>query len=158
MIPARFLLPISAALLLNLPAFADVVVSGRVVDENNAAVGGARLSFRLSANAALGETAQSVTAPTGNFELHLPAAGQYLVNVQHDGYFQLRDRRIDVTEGGHELTLVVNHVREVFQALEVDDAPPPIDIDKTNAEQRLSGPEVMNVPVPGTQTLRNSLK
>ena len=155
MLRARFLFLIAIGLLVIPLARAEVLVSGRVLDENNAAVGGARVSFRLSGSL---QSAQSVTTPTGRFELRLPGDGEYLVNVQHDGYFQLRDRRLEVSGQNHELTLVVNHVREVFQKLEVDDAPPPIDIDKTSSEQRLSGPEVMNIPVQSAHTLRNSIR
>ena len=155
MLRARFLFLIAIGLLLIPLARAEVLVSGRVLDENNAAVGGARVSFRISGSL---QSAQSVTTPTGRFELRLPGDGEYLVNVQHDGYFQLRDRRLEVSGQNHELTLVVNHVREVFQKLEVDDAPPPIDIDKTSSEQRLSGPEVMNIPVQSAHTLRNSIR
>jgi outer membrane receptor for ferrienterochelin and colicin len=161
-VQARFLLLIGIGLLLIPLARAEVLVSGKVVDENNAAVGGARIAFRPAGSATAVESGQTVTSPTGKFELRLPNAGEYLVNVQHDGYFQLRDRRVEVSgqtpEVSREVVLVVNHVREVFQALDVDDSPPPIDADRTSFEQRLSGPEIMNVPVASTATLRNSLK
>src|SRR4051812_8401730 len=158
MLPARFGLLILAGLLLISSAQADVIVSGRVVDENNAPVGSARISVRPADAKASGDLVQSVTAPTGTFEFHLPAAGEYLVNFQRDGYFQLRDHRVEVSASAHEVTLLVNHVREVFQTVDVDDTPPPIDIDRTSSEQRLTGPEIMNVPVAGTHTLRNSMK
>ena len=135
-------------------SWAEVIVNGRVLDENNAAVGGARVTFR----AATFEAGPFLTAPNGRFELRLPGDGDYLVNVQHDGYFQLHDRHLQVSDQNHELTLVVNHVREVFQALDVDAAPPAIDIDKTNSEQRLNGAEVMNVPVQSTHSLRNAIR
>ncbi|MEO8130938.1 MAG: carboxypeptidase-like regulatory domain-containing protein, partial [Bryobacteraceae bacterium] len=155
MFSARLLFLIPLTFLWTPCVEAEVLVSGRVLDENSAPVGGARVTFHNTGSAA---NEQSVTSPNGKFELPLPNTGAYLVSVQHDGYFQLRDRRLEVSDQNHEVTLVVNHVREVFQALNVNDAPPPIDIDKTSSEQRLSGPEVMNVPVQSTHTLRNSIR
>jgi hypothetical protein len=52
----------------------------------------------------------------GDFILTLPDAGDYLVSVQREGYYELKDRPIHV-EGPQETTLVVNSVREVFQAI-----------------------------------------
>ncbi len=146
---------IAIGLLLIPLASAETLVSGRVLDENNAAVGGARVTIHASGSP---ESNQSVTAPNGRFEVRLSGDGSYLVNVQHDGYFQLRDRPLQVFGERGDLTLVLNHVREVFQSLDVDDAPPAIDVDKTSAGQRLSGPEVMNVPVQSAHTLRNSFR
>ena len=154
MFSARSLVLIPILLLGESISQAEILVSGRVLDENNAAVGGARVAFRVGSS----ESVQTVTTPTGRFELRLPTGGGYIVNVQHDGYFQLRDHRVEVSDQNNEVTLLLNHVRELFQALNVNDAPPPIDIDKTNSEQRLSGPEVMNVPVQSTHTLRNSIR
>ena len=129
-----------------------------MVDENSAAVGDARVAFKPAANSASAAVIHTVACPTGAFEVRLPDAGDYVVNVQRDSYFQLRDYPVKVSGQNHTVTLVINHVREVFQTLDVNDAPPPIDFDRTNAEQRLTGPEIMNIPVPSTHSLRNSLK
>ena len=67
-------------------SWAEVNVSGRVLDENNAAVGGARVTFRI----ATVEAAQSLTAPNGRFELRLPGDGDYLVNVRSPGACRAR--------------------------------------------------------------------
>lgn len=156
--PSRFLLLIEFVVLLASLGRAEVTVSGRVVDENSAAVGDARVAFKPAGTSSPATAIQTVSGPTGAFEIHLPETGDYLVNVQHDAYFQLRDHPVQVSGQSHTVTLVINHVREVFQTLDVDAAPPPIDFDRTNAEQRLTGPEIMNIPVPSTHSLRNSLK
>ena len=155
--PARFLVSLEALLLLSSLAHAELGVSGRVVDENGAAVGDARISFK-PAGSLDAPALRAISNPTGAFEARLPDAGDYLISVQHDAFFQLRDHHAQISNESRTVTLVINHVREVFQKLEVDDAPPPIDFDRTKAEQRLTGPEIMNVPVPSTHSLRNSMK
>ncbi len=157
-VPVRSWLLIEIILLMALLAQADVLVGGRVVNENNAAVGGARVAFRPVDSPPSAAAVQSVSDPTGSFSLRVPATGGYLVNVQHDGYFQLLDHRVQVSSQNNDLTLVINYVREVFQAVDVNDSPPPIDLDRTSSEQRLTGQEIMDIPVPSTHSLRNAIK
>ena len=98
-----------------------------------------------------------VTAdPTGAFSLLLPAPGDYIVDVQREGYFELRDHRVHL-EAGHELTLVLNHLREVFQTVDVNERPSPASLDQAAEQQRLSGTEINDVPYPGSHSLRNAL-
>ena len=97
---------------------ATATLYGRVVDEHEAPVHAALVAVRAAGAAATGSPANSwgaQTDPTGAFTVDLPAAGDYLVSVEREGYYALKDRKVHV-EGAQELTLVINIVREVFQS------------------------------------------
>jgi len=93
-------LPLAAAFalagLLTAPlpaARSDAVLSGQVVDEDGAPVGGAKVTLR-TAGASGAPLLQTTTDPAGRFLARLPAAGTYLLDVQHQGFFELRDRSV----------------------------------------------------------------
>jgi hypothetical protein len=135
-------------------AHAQVVLSGRVVDENEAPVANAHVRVHK------GEPAprETFTGPTGAFRIPLSEPGDYLVSVECPGYFRLTDRPAHVEKGESELTLVLSPEREVFQSVEVGDAPSLVDPARTDNEQRLTGTEVNNIPYPSSNSLRNALK
>ncbi len=126
---------------------ADVVLNGHVVDENNAPVAGAHVT-------AGPEEAQ--TDPDGAFHITLPAAGEYQVSVEREGYYALKDRVLRV-ETNQEVTLVINTVREVFQSQNVNEETSPVDIDQSQNEERLTGTEINAVPYANSHSLRSSL-
>lgn len=126
-----------------------------MVEENEAPVAGAQITVRATAASARGWQAHS--DPTGAFAVMLPAPGDYLVNVQRDGYYELKDRPVHL-EGVLEVTFVVSTVREVFQSLDVNEQPSPLDLAETRNEQRLNGTEINNVAYPASHSLRNSMK
>jgi hypothetical protein len=128
----------------------DVIVHGRVVDENAAPVPGARVTLRPG-------PIETQSGPTGTFTVTLSAPGHYVIHVDRDGYYELKDQTVEV-EGSREITLVINTVREVFQSMDVNERPSPIDLAQTQKEERLSGTIVNDIPYPASHSLRNSMK
>ena len=128
----------------------ELRLSGRVVDENDAPVAGARITVRPTGQQALSD-------PTGAFHITLPSPGDYLVNVQREGYYELKDHAVQV-QASQEVMLVVNTVREVFQTVNVNEQPSPVDLAQTRHEERLSGTEINDVPYPSSHSLRNSMR
>ena len=61
-------------------------------------------------------------------------------------------------EGPQETTLVVNSVREVFQAIDVGGEPSPVDLAGMQKEERLSGTDVNAVPYPASHSLQNATR
>lgn len=101
------------------PAIAwDLTLQGRVVDENDVPVRGARVRVRPAAGPARAYEAQ--TDRTGVFAVALPQFGDVLIAVERDDYYALKDQPAPI-EGPHELQLVVNRVREVFQSANVNE-------------------------------------
>jgi hypothetical protein len=135
-------------------AGAQVRLSGRVVDEIGAPVGGARVRAVQDGAAPL----VTSTAPSGDFHLSLLHAGPVLLSVEQSGYFQLKDRSVDVGPDGAEVTLVLNPQRDLFQSVTVGEPPSPVDPAETQRQDHLSGADINDVPYPATQSLRNAMK
>jgi len=123
-----------------------VTLHGRVVDENDAPVRDARVSAASS---------QAQTDPNGRFSLNLPAPGDYLVSVERQGYYALKDHGVHV-EGSTDVTFAINSVREVFQSENVNAETSPLDVDQAQNQEHLTGTEVNNVPYSSSHSLRKS--
>ena len=138
---------------------AEISLTGRVVDEDGAPVGGTRISLRPAGEPdTTAQTIQTVANPIGAFSVRLPAAGSYLVSAEREGYFPLKNLSLQVAEGANEAHLVLNHVRELFESVNVASSVSPIDLDRPSAERELNKVQIMNVPYPSTHDLRNAIK
>ena len=140
---------------------AEVSLHGRVVDENDAPVQAARVSVRPPATAGAAASApaapwEAQTGPTGAFTLTLPGTGDFLVSVECQGYYALKDRAVHL-EAAPELTLVIASVREVFQSENVNAETSPVDMGQAQSREDLSGTEVNDLPYQNSHSLRNSL-
>lgn len=142
-----------AALAAVLGASAQVTLTGRVVDQNDAPVANARVSAHRGPEIPV----VTYSGPSGGFELRLPAPDNYLIDVDRTGYFALKDRSVQVATPASEITLVINEQEEVFQSITVGTQPSPIDPEQTQREQRLSGTEINDVPFSAAHSLRSSM-
>ena len=133
---------------------ASVTLHGRVVNEDGAPVAGANVRMRPASEPASAGTAES--DPTGAFTITLPAPGDYLITVERDGFYPLKDRALHI-QGAEELTLSVATVREVFQSENVNAETSPVDVGQTHNEEQLTGTEVNNIPYASSHSLRNAL-
>jgi hypothetical protein len=131
---------------------ATVNLTGRVVDENDAPVRAARVTVR-PASAANSQEAR--TNPDGAFEFTLSEPGDFLVSVEREGYYALKDRAVHV-ESTQEVTLVIASVREVFQSENINAETSPVDVDQSQNQERLTGTEVNNMPYANSHSLLNS--
>lgn len=129
---------------------AEVRLKGRVTDESGAAVAGARVEVTPGG--------QAVTDPTGAFALAFAEPADRKVTVQRTGFFELRDRPLRFEEGANEVTLVLNHVREVFSSVDVSASPPALDLASAAPEQQLSGAQILEVPYPTSHNLQSALR
>lgn len=144
------------ALVILLPAArAGVRVNGRILSETNSPVGGARITFTPSPS---GASLGAVSDPTGSFVLSAPAPGWYQVDVDREGFFRLTGRKVELKDGTNELQLTLNRVREETQSVDVTANPGAVDMDRTAPQLTLSGNDLINVPYPSTNTLRNALR
>lgn len=133
---------------------AEVRLSGRVVDENGTAVAGALVTLAAAGPVRL----QAIADATGNFTLRPPAPGDYLISAEREGFFRVENRPLRLGAGPNEITLVMNPVREVFEKVDVAYSPPQIDFERTTPEERLTGTQVLEIPYPSTNTLRNAMR
>lgn len=156
-LPIVAVLALAGLLTAPLPAArSDAVLSGQVIDENGAPVGDAKVTLR-AAGAAGSILLQTTTDPAGRFLAHLPAAGTYLLDVQRQGFFELRDRSVAL-EASTALTFVLSPIREVFQTIDVNGTPSPVDLDLIHREEQLTGTEINDAPFRSSNSLRNALQ
>ncbi len=137
-------------------AGAETWLSGRVTNENDAPLGGAKLVLRLAGKP--GPGIHSYTDPSGNYRVSLPQPGDYLVDVERISHFPLRKQVLHLKEGANEADFTLHRVQEVFESIEVVAAPPPIDMDTTTSQETVTGSQILNIPYPTTNNLRNALR
>jgi hypothetical protein len=147
------------ALAFALPARAsDTTLTGRVIDENDVAVASARITLRSAAPWAQDSTEIRVFSdPIGAFAFRDLAPGAYRIDVEQSGFFALKDRAVDLHEGGNEIVLTLNHIRNTSSTVNVSSTPSSIEPEQTASERRLSGQEIFDVPYPSTHDLRNAM-
>jgi hypothetical protein len=151
----KWALLIGTAILCTPAVRAQVTLTGRVVDEDNAAVPAAQVSLtQAGSNLHL----EAEADPTGKFVFRLDAPGDYLLSAELPGFFRLRDRPVHLADGANEVTLVLNPAREVFDKVDVSYSPPVIDFERTAPEERLTNTELLALPFPSTNTLRNIMR
>ncbi|HLJ15185.1 MAG TPA: TonB-dependent receptor [Bryobacteraceae bacterium] len=148
---------ILACVLCAAAARAQVQLRGEVVSDTNAPLDRASVIIE-SADHAVPVKVQAFTDPTGAFVIELPRPGEYLVDVEHDGYFRLTGRHLTVSQGGNELRLTLNPLREVAQSVDVTASSTAVDIDTAASHESLNGNELLNIPYPTTQNLRNAMR
>jgi outer membrane receptor protein involved in Fe transport len=132
---------------------ADIVVRGRAVDENEAGVAGVPIAARNATN----QVSQATTDPTGGFIMHLPTEGTYFFSAVQPGYLAVKNLAVDVHTNMPEVTLVLNHAKEVLQSVDVSSSPDPVDVERTQSERQLNGLQIMDVPYPSTHSLREAM-
>jgi hypothetical protein len=98
---------VAISILLSTPLFAaDVILRGRVIDENDAPVRGASVKVR-SRTAAIVDPPEGFweaqTDPDGVLAITLPGPGDFVVGVEREGYYALKDQALHL-ESSQELT------------------------------------------------------
>jgi hypothetical protein len=133
---------------------AQVGITGRVVDENGTGVGGVRVELR-------GEEGPPVVAssdPAGNFRAVLPGAGAYAIRAERLGFYVFQGVRRQFEAGGGDLTIVLNHLQEYSDRIDVTYSPPAIDPQQATERKELTGTEAQTVPYPAPHDYRNALQ
>ncbi len=146
----------AAALLFVAPAIlcAQVTILGRAIDENGASVAGARVEFRSEAHAII---ARANSDNQGRFQVELPAAGAYMIHAEKEGFYVLEAIPVAVGGDGSEVTVTLNHLREFVESIDVKYSPPVIDPAATSEQKKLNSIEILEIPYPASQDLRNAL-
>ena len=131
-----------------------VTVTGKVLDENGVAVSGARVE--LLAAAPLIPIAV-LSDHGGGFRIELERPGEYRVRSEREGFFVFPAKAIELHEGENELTLTLSHLRELTESIEVTYSPPAIDLQEPADRQHLNNIEILEIPYPASQDVRNAM-
>ncbi len=133
---------------------AQATVAGRVLDENGVAVEGARVEFRAPG---LTPPPSLVSDPNGRFRAELAEPGEYAIHAERLGYFVVNNFMVRLEAGLNEVTITLNHVRELIESLDVVYSPPAIDTAAISDRKQLNKVEILGVPYPAAQDIRSAL-
>ncbi|MBK9169818.1 MAG: TonB-dependent receptor [Bryobacterales bacterium] len=133
------------------PGLAGVVITGRVSDENDVAVPGARVEFRGREHPPVVELADAL----GQFQVTLPEPGDWRVRVTQEGFFVF-EGPVEAREGV-VLSITIHHLRDFFQNVDVTYSPPVIDPEATAEKKQLTNIQILEVPYPASQDVRNAM-
>ena len=127
----RFSAGLSVVLLvLRGTSVAQVRLVGHVVDDTRVAVARAGVSIRPRKVGGANPTPawQTVSESDGSFGFELPGPGAYELDAAREGYFALEGMALELSEGDNELKIVLHHLRELHESIEVAYSPPAIDL------------------------------
>jgi hypothetical protein len=135
-------------------ASAQVSIDGRVLDETGAAIAGARVEVRAAGGGAPVSTSSDTA---GKFKLNLPETGDYAVRAERLGFYLYQRASQPFGAGETELTIVLNHLQEFSDHIDVAYSPPAIDPQQPTERKELDNTEIQAVPYPAPQDYRNAL-
>ncbi len=127
---------------------------GQVIDENGQPVPRVEVDLRFGS----GSSQTIYTDTVGRFQLRTASISQVHLSLSKPGFFRIEDRVLDLAPGVTEITLTLNHETEVKEQLEVQSEPVQIDPDTTSHQESLVQHEIVNVPVPSSHDLQQSLR
>jgi len=127
---------------------------GQVIDENGQPVPRVEVDLRFGS----GSSQTIYTDTVGRFQLRTASISQVHLSLSKPGFFRIEDRVVDLAPGVTEISLTLNHETEVKEQLEVQSEPVQIDPDTTSHQESLVQHEIVNVPVPSSHDLQQSLR
>ena len=101
---------------------------------------------------------EAETDAAGRFSLGERPAGDYTIEVAQPRFYVLKDQPVHVADKPVELTLTLHSLQEVFQSINVNETPSPVDIAQTSRDERLTGTEVNQIPYQNSHSFRRSLR
>lgn len=139
---------------------AQVRVAGRVTNENNLPVAGARVT--LTDNPVT-KTWEAISDPTGEVVLQLPAAGTYSLTVDREGFYVVSEPQVTVPapapgEPPFELHISLQSIHDIRSKVEVKGTPGVADMDRVTPQTTLSSRTLYDVPFPNQNSLRSGLR
>src|SRR5580700_10730571 len=113
---------------------AQVRLSGRVTNETNAPVAGAKVIVAQPP-----KSFEATSDPTGPFELLLPEPGVYALKVDREGFYVFSQPALTIPppEPGapaFELHVTLHTIYELSSSMEVKGQPGMVDMDRTTPE------------------------
>lgn len=132
---------------------ADFDLRGRVTNDNNKPLEGVRIVVVLPD----GRTHRAASDNGGGFPYVFSGSGEYRITAEREGYFRLAER-LQLEDRTREIQLVLNPVREVFEAVDVRASGSRVNLDRTTPAHSVSGAEMLSVPFPASDNLKNALR
>jgi hypothetical protein len=124
-----------------------------VIDENGAAVQAAHVTIEKIEGKT---TFKCETGYAGKCEISDVVIGLYRGRVEKEGFYAVSLPQLD-TGKSEAVEVVLNHVQELADVVDVVESPPAIDPEKTSNQEKLGTSEIVNLPYPSTRDFRNLL-
>jgi Carboxypeptidase regulatory-like domain/TonB dependent receptor len=128
-------------------------LKGRVVDENGLPVGEAQVKLEQAG----GQFYLATSDDSGYFLLTNVAPGECTVRIEKPGFFLLANQKVELKAESGEFTFTLNHAEEVHEQVDVTVPENRIDPASTSSTESLSGQEIIDIPVPSSHDLAQSL-
>ncbi|MGC2636985.1 MAG: carboxypeptidase regulatory-like domain-containing protein [Acidobacteriaceae bacterium] len=133
------------------PTPAPGTIALTVVDENGLAVAQVQVTVERPGQSSL----HLVTDYTGRCFWSAPVSGSYAIQVAKPGFYENRQKDIDPSE--KNLRVVLTHEQLVQQQVSVTASAPGIDPEQVSDRSTMNVPEIVNVPYPTNNDIRNLL-
>ncbi len=125
-----------------------------VTDENGLLVSGALVQLF---NATSHEMLQAYTDLAGRvYFLNLNSREVFSLNVEKQNFYEVNQKEFRV-EGAQTYELMLPHVQELKEVVNVTSSPTGIDPAQTSNDQTMGTPEIINIPYPTSRDIRNLL-
>ena len=125
-----------------------------MIDENGQPVQRVEIIFHFGVAAAR----TVYTDASGHFDLPGFSSTHVVVTISKPGYFRIDDRSLELSAGSNEVSFTLNHETEIQEKVEVESAPVQIDPDTTSHQESLVQHEILNIPVPSSHDLQQTLR
>jgi hypothetical protein len=137
---------------------AQVHLAGRVTNENNAPIAGAKVVVAQPP-----KSLEATSDPTGAFELLLPQPGVYALKVDREGFYVFSEAALTIPAPApgappFELHVTLHTIYELSSSTEVKGQPGMVDMDRTTPETTLSSRTLYDIPFPDQNSLRSGLR
>ena len=123
-----------------------------VADENSIAVSAVRLTLQLQNAPAL----HCETSFTGRCEFPNLTPGTADLRAEKEGFYAVTVGPIQIG-ATTSVDVSLSRLREVKEVVNVVESPPAVDPQKTQAQEQLTGVDIINIPYPSTNDYRNVL-
>jgi Carboxypeptidase regulatory-like domain len=137
---------------------AQVHIVGRVMNETNAPIPGAKVVLSRAA-----KSFEGISDPTGAFAMQVPEPGDYSLKVDRQGFYLYSQPVLDVpaptaSSAAFELRVTLQTIYELSTSVEVKGQPGMVDMDRTTPETTLSSRTLYDIPFPDQNSLRSGLR
>src|SRR5262249_15372488 len=130
----------------------------KVIDENGVAVPSAVVSVEAAQSApgpGLRKTLKGESDYAGHVDCGGLEPGTYKVKVEKEGFYAKTIEEA-LTEDGKAVEIVLDHLQELKEVMDVPYSPPAIDPGKTDSTEHLNSQELINVPYPASRDIKQA--
>jgi hypothetical protein len=136
----------------HIAAAQSVTLTVAVIDENSVAIRGVRVTLQLPN----GQTLRCETGFAGRCQFFNLPAGVGELRAEKEGFYVMTLTAVQIGVTAN-VDIALTQVHEIKEVVNVVESPPAIDPAKTQAQEQLTGMDIVNIPYQNTNDYRNVL-